>query len=263
MSAASASDEILFEVKDDGIAWLTFNRPDARNAMTFNMYTRLGEICSDLDPRVKVLILRGAGDKAFVSGTDIAQFRKFTEPHHALDYEAMMDKVFDALEDVKVPTIAAIQGACTGGGAGIAAACDLRYGAPSARFGFPIARTLGNTLSMRNHARLAGLIGVAKTKDILFLARLMDAAEMKSIGLLNEVTSEDGLYKRVEEVAHTLMEHAPLTLLAAKEALNRVLRHWTPPGGGADFVVRNYMSKDFKEGVESFLAKRKPRWTGK
>jgi enoyl-CoA hydratase len=259
----SAADEILFEVKDDGIAWLTFNRPEARNAMTFNMYKVLGDICRSLDSKVKVLILRGAGDKAFVSGTDIAQFRGFTEPHHATDYEHTMDGVFDALEDVKVPTIAAIQGACTGGGAGIAAACDLRYGAPSAKYGFPIARTLGNTLSMRNHSRLAGLIGVARTKDILFLARLMEAKEMLSIGLLNEVTTEEGLYKRVEEVAHTLLEHAPLTIQAAKAALNKVLRHWTPPGDDSEWVVRNYMSADFKEGIEAFLGKRKPRWTGK
>ncbi len=258
-----SAEEILFEIKDNGIAWLTFNRPEARNAMTFGMYQRLGEICRAPDPKMRVLILRGAGNKAFVAGTDIAQFRNFTKPQDALDYESMMDGVFDALEDLKVPTIAAIQGACTGGGAGIASACDLRLGAPSAKFGFPIARTLGNTLSMRNHARLAGLIGVARTKDILFLARLMEVEEMRAIGLLNEITSEDRLYARAEEVANTLLEHAPLTLLAAKEALNRVLRHWTPPGGGADFVVRNYMSADFKEGVESFLGKRKPRWSGK
>jgi enoyl-CoA hydratase len=258
-----SADEILFEVKDDGIAWLTFNRPEARNAMTFGMYRRLGEICRAPDPRMKVLILRGAGDKAFVSGTDIAQFRAFKEPKDALDYESSMDSVFDALEDLQVPTIAAIQGACTGGGAGIAAACDLRIGAPSAKFGFPIARTLGNTLSMRNHARLAALIGVARTKDILFLARLMDAEEMRAIGLLNEVTSEDRLYARATEVARTLLEHAPLTLRAAKEALARVVRHWAPPGGADELVVRNYMSADFREGIEAFLAKRKPRWTGK
>src|SRR5437899_8990822 len=136
---------------------------------------------------MKVLILRGAGDKAFVSGTDIAQFRNFKTPKDALDYEATMDGVFDALEDVPVPTIAAIQGACTGGGAGIAAACDLRIGTPSARFGFPIARTLGNTLSMRNHSRLASLIGVARTKEMIFLARLFDADEMRGMGLLNEI----------------------------------------------------------------------------
>jgi enoyl-CoA hydratase len=258
-----SADEILFQIGDDGIAWLTFNRPEARNAMTFGMYRRLGEICRSPDPRMKILILRGAGDKAFVSGTDIAQFRNFRTAKDALDYEAMMDVVFDALEDLPVPTIAAIQGACTGGGAGIAAACDLRLGAPSAKFGFPIARTLGNTLSMRNHARLAALIGIARTKDILFLARLMDAQEMLAIGLLNEVTNEEGVYERAGELARTLLEHAPLTLRAAKEALNRIVRHWAPPGGGDDFVVRNYTSADFREGVESFLAKRKPRWTGK
>ena len=258
-----STEEILLEMGDDGIAWLTLNRPEARNAMTFGMYQRLGEICRAPDPRMKVLILRGAGDKAFVSGTDISQFREFRTPKDALEYEATMDGVFDALEDLPVPTIAAIQGACTGGGAGIAAACDLRLGAPSAKFGFPIARTLGNTLSMRNHARLAALIGVARTKDILFRARLMDAQEMLAAGLLNEVTGEHDLYSRAEKLARTLLEHAPLTLRAAKEALNRVIRHWAPPGGGDDFVVRNYMSADFREGVEAFLAKRKPRWTGK
>jgi enoyl-CoA hydratase/carnithine racemase len=258
------TEEILFEVGSDGIAWLTFNRPDARNAMTFGMYDRLGELCGqiDRDPKVKVLLLRGAGDKAFVAGTDISQFRAFTTPQHALDYEAKMDRVFDALEDVRVPTIAAIQGACTGGGAGIAAACDLRLGAPSAKFGFPIARTLGNTLSMRNHARLAALIGVARTKDILFLARLMGAEEMRAAGLLNEITSEDGLHQRAEEMARTLLEHAPITIRSAKQALNRVVRHWAPQSA-PEIITQAYMSEDFKEGMESFLAKRKPRWKGR
>lgn len=259
----SEASEILFE-KRDGIAWLTFNRPEQRNAMTFSMYDRLGALCQEVnsDPAVRVLILRGAGDKAFVAGTDISQFRSFDTPEHSVAYEAQMDRVFDAVEDVRVPTIAAIQGACTGGGAGIAAACDLRLGTPSAKFGFPIARTLGNTLSMRNFGRLAGLIGVAKTKDILFLARLMDAAEMKAAGLLNEITEEGNLPARAEAVARTLMEHAPITLETAKQALNQVLRAWTPKGSN-DHVVRAYMSRDFKEGIEAFLGKRKPRWSGR
>ena len=258
------TDEILYEVKDGGIGWLTFNRPDARNAMTFAMYDRLAEICAAInqDSSVKALILRGAGDKAFVAGTEISQFRAFRSPQDAIDYEARMDGVFDALEDVRVPTIAAIQGACTGGGAGIAAACDLRLGAPSAKFGFPIARTLGNTLSTRNYARLAALIGVARTKDIILLARLMDAEEMRAAGLLNEITPEGGLYARAEEVARTVADHAPITVSTAKQALNRLLRHWTPPSS-PDLVVRAYTSEDFKEGVDAFLNKRKPRWTGK
>ena len=258
-----AANEILFAVKDS-VAWLTFNRPEARNAMTFGMYTRLQELCAQVnaDAGIRVLILRGAGDKAFVSGTDIAQFRAFKKPQQAIDYETKMDGVFDALEDVRVPTLAAIQGACTGGGAGIAAACDLRIGAPSAKFGFPIARTLGNTLSTRNYARLAGLLGLARTKDLIFLARLLDAAEMKAIGLLSEVTSEDGLYARAAEIAQTLIAHAPLTLETAKQTLNAVLRHWAPEGS-SDHVVRAYMSEDFQEGVEAFLAKRKPQWRGR
>jgi enoyl-CoA hydratase len=256
-------DEILYEVKD-GIAWLVFNRPDARNAMTFSMYDRLGELCAQVnrDDSVKVLILRGAGNKAFVSGTDISQFRGFSTPAHATGYEKKMDGVFDALEDVRVPTIAAIQGACTGGGAGIAAACDLRIGAPSARFGFPISRTLGNTLSTRNFSRLAGLIGVARTKDIIFLARLMDTDEMRAIGLLNEVTAEEDLYQRAEAMGRKLMEHAPITLRTAKRVLNEVLRGWAPEIG-SEHVIEAYMSSDFKEGIEAFLGKRKPDWRNK
>ncbi|GAC1346101.1 MAG: enoyl-CoA hydratase/isomerase family protein [Myxococcales bacterium] len=256
------TNEVLFTVQD-GVAWLTFNRPEARNAMTFGMYTRLTEICAqvDQDDSIKVMVLRGAGDKAFVAGTDIGQFRAFKKPEDAIGYEGLMDKVFDALEDVRVPTIAAIQGACTGGGAAIAASCDLRIGAPSAKFGFPIARTLGNTLSTRNYARLAGLLGLARTKDMIFLARLLDASEMKAIGLLGEITTEDGLYARAGELARTLIDHAPITLQTAKQALNAVIRHWTPPASEAH-VVRAYMSQDFQEGVEAFLAKRKPRWRG-
>ena len=259
----SADQDILFEAKD-GIAWLVFNRPAARNALTFAMYDRLFELCArvDADPSIRVLILRGAGDKAFVAGTDISEFRGFKEPKDSIEYEARMDKVFDALEDLRVPTIAAIQGACTGGGAGIAAGCDLRIGSPSARFGFPIARTLGNTLSTRNFARLAGLIGVARTKDIVFLARLMDADEMRAIGLLNEIAPEEALYGRAEEMARTLLQHAPLTLRSAKQELNRILRGWAPASDEAH-VTEAYMSQDFKEGIESFLAKRKPRWQGK
>jgi enoyl-CoA hydratase len=259
----SAADEILYQVKE-GIAWLVFNRPEARNAMTFAMYDRLGELCRQIngDDAVKVLILRGAGDKAFVSGTDISQFRAFGTAEQAIGYEKKMDVVFDALEDVRVPTIAAIQGACTGGGAGIAAACDLRIGALSAKFGFPIARTLGNTLSTRNLSRLAGLIGVARTKDILMLARLIDADEMKAINLLSEITNEDNLFERAEAMARKLMEHAPITLRTTKQVLNTVLRGWAPEAS-SEHVIEAYTSSDFKEGIEAFLGKRKPNWRNK
>jgi len=214
------------------------------------------------DPAVRVLLLRGAGEKAFVAGTDIAQFRDFKREEDAIAYEARMHGVLDVLEDVRVPTIAVIQGACTGGGAGIAAACDLRVGDPSARFGFPIARTLGNTLSTRNLARLAALLGIAKTKELLFLARLMDADEMRAAGLLNEIAPADALHARAEAMAKTLLEHAPITLRTCKRELVRVVRGWAPPDD-EEHVIQAYMSDDFKEGIEAFLGKRRPRWQGK
>ncbi|HJQ57801.1 MAG TPA: enoyl-CoA hydratase-related protein, partial [Vineibacter sp.] len=143
------SDDLLYDVRD-GIGRVTFNRPQARNALTFAMYERLAAICEEINAgaAVKALIVTGAGDKAFAAGTDIGQFRDFKGAEDGLAYEAKMDRIIDTVERCRVPTIAAIAGACTGGGAAIAAACDLRIAAANARFGFPIARTLGNCLSM-------------------------------------------------------------------------------------------------------------------
>src|ERR1700758_26315 len=185
------SQDILYELRD-GIGRITFNRPQARNAFTFAMYERLAAICDEAnrDRTIKVLVLQGAGDKAFASGTDINQFRAFTTPQHALDYESRIDRVLGQLEYCRVPTIAAIAGACTGGGAGIAACCDLRIGTKSVKMGFPIARTLGNCLSMSNISRLTAIIGPARVKDIIFTARLVEAEEAHSVGLLTEVVED-------------------------------------------------------------------------
>lgn len=257
------TDDLLFETQD-GIARVTFNRPQARNALTFAMYERLAEVCVtiDRDPGVKVMVLTGAGDKAFAAGTDISQFRSFATPEDALAYEGRMDRVLGVLERCRVPTIAAIAGACTGGGAAIAAACDLRLAASTARFGFPVARTLGNCLSMGNYARLSALIGPARVKDLVFTARLLDAAEGHAIGLYSEIVADPaGLPARADELARTIAGHAPLTLWATKEALRR-LQAKIAPGDGDDFVVRCYMSHDFREGMEAFLAKRPAQWRG-
>lgn len=257
------TEELLFEVRD-GIGRITFNRPQARNALTFAMYERLAAICGELEerPEVRVLLLTGTGDKAFAAGTDISQFRAFAAPEDALAYEARIDRVLGALERCRVPTIAAIAGACTGGGAGIAAACDLRIGAANARFGFPIARTLGNCLSMSNYARLSALIGPARVKDLIFTARLIEADEAKAIGLLGEVVADPAeLLPRAEELARTVANHAPLTLRATKEALHR-LQNGASPEEGEDLVVMCYMSRDFREGMDAFLNKRPPQWEG-
>jgi enoyl-CoA hydratase/carnithine racemase len=257
------SDDLLYEIRD-GIARVTFNRPQARNALTFDMYERLAAICAEVDKdrSIRAMLLTGAGDKAFAAGTDISQFRAFTTPEDALAYEARIDRVIGAVEECRVPTIAAIAGACTGGGAGIAAACDLRIGASNAKFGFPIARTLGNCLSMSNYARLSALIGMARAKEILFTARLVEAAEAQSIGLLSEVVGEPAsLMARAEDLAKRVASHAPLTLQVTKEALRR-LRPKIPPGEGDDLILLCYMSRDFREGMEAFLEKRAPQWRG-
>jgi enoyl-CoA hydratase len=258
------ADELLVDRKGT-VAWITFNRPQARNALTWNMYSRLETACHEInaDRTVRAVVLAGAGGQAFVAGTDIGQFRAFKTEQDALDYEARGNLVMRTLESVRVPTIAAIAGACTGAGAAIAASCDLRIASPSARYGFPIARTLGNCLSMANYTRAAALIGFARLKDLMMRARLMDAQEMLACGLISEVTpDEESLLTRAQSLADEVASMAPLTLWATKEALRRIRDGLIPEGADSDLIVACYTSKDFKEGVEAFLAKRKPNWTG-
>jgi enoyl-CoA hydratase len=262
--AAVRGDDLLFAL-EDGIGRITFNRPQARNAFTFEMYERLAEISerANHDHAIKVLLLRGAGDKAFAAGTDINQFRAFKTPQDAIDYENRIDRVLGILETCRVPTIAAINGACTGGGAAIAAACDLRIGTRSTRIGFPIARTLGNCLSMSNISRLVSLVGPARTKDLIFKARLVEAPEALALGLLNEVVPDVAtLQRRADETAKLVASHAPITLEVTKEAVRRIRRTLTRDEG-EDLILRAYMSEDFREGMDAFLNKRTPNWKGK
>ncbi|HKA49246.1 MAG TPA: enoyl-CoA hydratase/isomerase family protein [Candidatus Dormibacteraeota bacterium] len=263
--APAEDDDELIARRRGPIQWVVFNRPRARNAMTWHMYERLVEVCEEVndDRSVRAIVLTGAGGRAFVAGTDISQFRSFSTEKDALDYEARGNHVMHTLETVRVPTIAAIAGPCTGGGAGIAASCDLRLASSSARYGFPIARTLGNCLSMQNYARLFTLLGPARAKDILLTARLMDAQEMLACGLVREVVAdEESLLARAQELAEELATHAPLTMWASKEAMRRIKERLLPEGADSDLILACYMSRDFKEGVEAFLAKRKPEWRG-
>jgi enoyl-CoA hydratase/carnithine racemase len=175
-------------------------------------------------------------------------------------YEARIDRVLGTIERCPVPTVAAIAGACTGGGAAIAAACDLRIAAANARFGFPIARTLGNCLSMSNIARLSALVGPARVIEMIFTARLFSADEALSVGLVTEVLPDHpALAARAEELATLLAEHAPLTMRATREALRRMREHLPPD---EDLIRLCYTSQDFKEGMDAFLTKRTPVWRG-
>jgi enoyl-CoA hydratase/carnithine racemase len=256
----------LFDIEGP-IAFLTFNRPEARNAMTWDMYEALVEACErvDAEPSIRVFVLRAAG-KAFVAGTDISQFERFSTREDALAYERRLDAVIDRIEAVRAVTIAQVQGVAAGGGCAIALACDCRVCSPSAQFGVPVARTLGNCLSGANYARLVDLIGPARVKDLLITGRFMDAAEAAAAGLVTRlVESSDagGLDAAVRELAATIVANAPLTITATKQALRRLhAARRLEPHAVDDLITACYGSQDFKEGVAAFLAKRPPLFRG-
>ncbi|MBI2198161.1 MAG: enoyl-CoA hydratase/isomerase family protein [Candidatus Rokubacteria bacterium] len=256
------SHEVLVR-RDGPIVTLTFNRPEARNAMTWGMYERLYQTCEevDADDSIRVLVLRGAGGKAFVAGTDISQFTKFETAEDGLRYERDGDQRSGRIGRVKKPVIAQIQGFAVGGGFGIAAGADIRIATPDARFGAPIARTLGNCLSMRAYARYMDLIGPSRLKELILTARLLSADEALSAGFVHEVVPADRIEARVREVAETVASHAPITLRVTKEAIRR-LQESRPLPDGDDLIATTYGSADFHEGVRAFLEKRPPRWTG-
>ncbi|MEX2519229.1 MAG: enoyl-CoA hydratase [Paracoccaceae bacterium] len=254
------TDDILWQV-EDGIGRITFNRPDRRNAFTLAMYARIAELCRKApDEGARAIIMCGAGGKAFAAGTDMTEFRSFSTPEHALGYERNMDELLETVETCPLPTIAAITGACTGGGGAIAAACDLRICDARLKFGFPIARTLGNCLSIGNLARLSALIGPGRVREIIFTARLVGAEEALAAGLVSEVLEDaEAVMTRADELARTVAGHAPITLRATKEALRR-LRSQGPGAEDGDLVALAYCSEDFREGMEAFLGKRPPEW---
>jgi enoyl-CoA hydratase len=263
-SSATAEPELLYTV-ENGIGHIVLNRPQARNALTFGMYDRIAEICRNAgnDKTLRVIIISGAGGKAFAAGTDISLFRNFNGAVDGLDYEAKMETRLAAIEACALPVIAAISGACTGGGAAIAACCDLRLGTADMKFGFPIARTLGNCLSAASLAKLSSLVGAARVTEMIFTAQLLGATDAKSIGLVSEILpTHDALLVRAKALAETIAGHAPLTLRVTKELLRRI-RTSGPAAADADQLSLAYGSDDFREGLDSFLAKRPPQWTGK
>lgn len=259
-----ATAQAVFE-SDGPIAFLTFNRPAARNAMTWAMYDTLVDACErvDADERIRVLVLRANGE-AFAAGTDIRQFTEFTSGDDGLAYERRIDEVMDRLERVRLPTIAQVQGIAAGAGCAIALACDLRVCTPAAKFGVPIARTLGNCLSIANYARLVDLIGPVRTKDLLFTGRLMDAAEADALGLVTQIVDPDTIDAAVRTLADSIAAHAPLTIRATKESLRRIAAQRRPDAAEADdLIAACYASADFREGIAAFLAKRRPHFIGR
>src|SRR5438093_12059854 len=205
----------VFET-DGPVATLTFNRPEARNARTWEMYEALVAACEriDDDADLRVLVLRGAGGKAFVAGTDISQFQSFRDREDGIKYEERLDRVLDRLERVSKPTIAQVQGVAVGGGCAIALTCDLRVATPESSFGIPIARTLGNCLSGATYSRLVDLMGPAAVKDLLFTGRLVGAVEAQTLGLVSRIVPAGQIGAAVERLAADIAANAPLTLRA-------------------------------------------------
>jgi len=263
-TTAQVSREEVLVSRDGAIVVLTFNRPEARNAMTWGMYQRLYEVCEevDADDTIRVLVLKGAGGKAFVAGTDISQFTQFKGAEDGLKYERDGDKRSGRIGRVAKPVIAQLEGVCVGGGFGIAAGADIRIATPDARFGLPIARTLGNCLSMKNYATFVDLIGASRLKEMIFTARLLSADEALAAGFVHQIVSAAEIEAKVKEIAGKVASHAPITLAVSKEAIRRIQAARAVPDGD-DLVAKTYGSDDFKEGVRAFVEKRSPRWTGK
>lgn len=256
------SDDIQVHL-DGPVLTVTFDRPRQHNAMTFDMYDALYAACenADADSDVRAMVLRGAGGRAFVSGTDITTFRDFRDGSDGVAYEERIARVVNRLEDVTVPTVAAVQGHCLGGGLALAAACDLRIAARSARFGVPIARTLGNCLSMNSVSVLVAQLGSARTLDLLLRARVLDVEQAHAAGFVAEVCEDEALDATLDEVLTTLLSHAPLTQWASKVAVARLRRAALP--GGDDIVARAFGSQDFHRAVAGFGSDRPATWEGR
>jgi enoyl-CoA hydratase/carnithine racemase len=248
---------------DGGIATVTFDRPQARNAMTWAMYQELGEICERLraDGAVRAVVFRGAGGEAFVAGTDIEQFKAFKSGDDGVAYERRIDEGIARIETLPMPTLAVIEGWAVGGGLAIATACDIRIATPASKLGVPIARTLGNCLSVANVARLVAAFGRPRVQRMLVAAEMLSAAEAASCGYLAEIVDAAVLDEAVRKHAQRLAALAPITQAVTKEALRRLLAHSLPEG--EDLIRRCYGSEDFREGVAAFGEKRPPVWRGR
>lgn len=254
--------EVRFELRKD-VAYITFDHVAARNAMTVGMYQTLKSICEDLakSSSVRVAILRGAGGKSFISGSDIAQFSTFTSGNDGIRYEEGIDAYLAPLATLPMPTIAVIDGMAIGGGLAIATCCDFRISTPDARFGVPIAKTLGNCLSANNLAWLVAHLGVNIVKRMLLLAELVTAPELLKQGYLLATYPAEVLESEANQLADRLMKLAPITQKSSKQTLARLITNNLPDC--SDLILECYGSEDFKNGVTAFLGGKPPVWTGK
>ena len=266
-TALQSLSEKLVSTKENGIGWIVFNNPARHNAVSLEMWQALTQVLKAYadDTKVRVIILRGEGEKAFVAGADISQFKeKRSSPEAVQHYNSTADEAGETLRNSPKPTIAMIRGYCIGGGTGIAVSCDIRIAAEDARFGIPAAK-LGLGYRFAGIRRLADIVGPSFAAEIFYTGRQFSAQEALQMGLINRVVPVHELESSTRELAGTIATNAPLTIASVKRAL---LEYARDPGerdlGLCHKMVDDcYASEDYKEGQTAFMEKRKPVFRGR
>jgi enoyl-CoA hydratase/carnithine racemase len=266
MAIISPSTKMLAKI-EDGIGWISFNNPARRNAVSMEMWDALAKILNHYmeNPSVRVVIIKGEGEKAFVSGADISEFdKKRSSQQQRDDYERVFDQALTGLAEFDKPIIAMIQGYCIGGGLAVAVNADIRIATEGSEFGIPAAK-LGLGYGYAGIKTLTSIVGPSHAKDILFSARFLNTEEALRIGLVNFVVGREQLLETVLDYANKLVANAPLTIKASKAAVNEVIKD---PGQASpehiDILVNDcFLSEDYKEGRSAFMQKRKPAFKGK
>ena len=259
------SDKMISKV-DGGVGWMVFNNPERHNAISLEMWEAALEIMAAFtaDPNVRVMVVTGAGGKAFASGADISKFKDERQEAAALArYQATTQQAYSAIQGMAIPTIAMVRGYCIGGGTAAAVCCDLRICTENAKFGVPAAK-LGLGYGMQRAQPLVDLVGPAYAKEMFFTGRQFDAREAERTGLVNRVVADDQLESTVQELARTIADNAPLTVRTAKQVVGELMKDARDRDVAATerAVEACFASADYKEGQAAFAEKRKPRFTG-